>query len=161
MNRYYIIYISLFLLAACLGGCKSARQVDAAYATYDFETRCLKCDGDRETVRAWGKGKDKGEALVQCRKQALRDILFKGITLGAQGCSPRPLITTVNAEEKNRAFFNDFFSDNGDWKRFALLDEKSGSRKVSKNSTIENWEASVTVDIDALGKYLQNKGLLQ
>ena len=142
-----------------LNGCKSAQQIDAVYATHSFETTCLSCNETGVTVQTWGKGKYKESALKQCRKQALRDIIFKGITLGDQNCLRKPLVTEVNAEERHRSFFSKFFSDKGNWSRYAILDEKQESRKVSKNSEVENWSATVKVDIVALNNYLKENGL--
>lgn len=157
MNKFtYILSIVVALLF--VGGCGSAKHIDSVYATNNFETQCLRQDGAIVNLRAWGKGKDKGEALKQCRKQALRDVMFKGVYLGS---SIKPLVTAVNAEEKNREFFNKFFADNGDWSKFAKLDEKSGSRMVAKSSVIENWNATVAINTDALKTYLQKNNIIQ
>lgn len=142
------------LLALCGAGCNSAKQVSSAIATTDFKVSCLDCDNGVELLRAWGKGNNKSEALDRCRKAALEAVLFTGITNGSSACSPKPLLPGANARENNRDFFNSFFGSKGTWKKFAKLDEKRGSRLVSKSSTIENWEASVSVDRNALAQYL-------
>ena len=153
------LLFTAIVVSIMLNGCKSAQQIDAVYATHSFETTCLSCNATDATVRAWGKGKDKESALKQCRKQALRDIIFKGITLGDKNCLRKPLLTEVNAEERHHAFFSQFFSDKGQWSRYARLGEKQESRKVSKTSEVENWSATVKVDIEALSNYLKENGL--
>lgn len=154
------LYLTLaVVLSIFLGGCHSAQRIESNFGSKSFETMCISCNGTQQTVRAWGKGMNKDHALDQCRKQALRDIIFKGITLGEQSCIRRPLVAEVNAEERHRAFFSEFFSDKGRWKKYAVLSNKGGAKPVSKNYEIETWEATVTVDIAALAKYLQEKGL--
>ena len=158
MRHSSIILIAITLLAFLASGCNSAREVSSAIATTDFEVSCLNCDNGVQLLRSWGKGNNKSDALTQCRKAALEAVLFSGITKGSGNCSPKPLLPAANARENNRDFFNNFFSTKGAWKKFARLDEKRGSRLASKNSTIENWEATVSVDRNALAQYLMENG---
>lgn len=143
---------------AILAGCNAPKQVSSAIAPVDFKVSCLECDNGVQLLRAWGKGNNKSEALDRARKNALEAVLFQGISEGARTCSPKPLLPGANARENNRDFFRSFFGDKGMWKNFARLDEKRGSRLASKNSTIENWEASISVDREALGQYLEENG---
>lgn len=147
------------VLSIFLSGCGPSRQIESDYAGQKFETTCLSCDGSRQTVRVWASGKGKAKTLEQCRKQALRDIIFKGINLGDKSCLRRPLVAEVNAEERYRSFFNEFFAKKSRWSRFAKLNDKKYSRGVSKHDETETWEASVTVDIDALGAHLREQGV--
>lgn len=156
MKPYLILAV---VLTVSLAGCRSARHDDSAYATQSFETRTLSCDGKRQTVTVWGKGRDTKEAMKQCRKNALRDIIFKGVTLGEQSCLRRPLVAEVNAEERHREFFDKFFSDKGKWNRYATLDKQQGDEKVLKNSGMENRRTTVVIDLDGLAEYLRKEGL--
>lgn len=133
-----------------LVGCNTAKDVDSTYANFNFEVKCVDTDGDYEILRSWGKGNYKQDALIQARKNALRAVMFKGITGGNGNCRVRPIILAANAEENNRKYFNDFFSSNGPWKQFVKIDEKLGSRKVSRTNEVENWEVTVVVDVDKL-----------
>lgn len=145
--------LNKLFLALILGGlmaCNTPKDIDSTYANYNFETQHVKTDGSIVTLRTWGKGNDKNDALDQARKNALRTLIFKGVTAGVNGGEVRPILLTVNAEEKYRDYFNKFFSTNGPWKEFVKIDEKMGGRKVSRNSEIENWETTVTVDTDKL-----------
>ena len=33
----------------------------------------------RRTLRAWGRGKNRTDAIEQAKKNAVRDVLFKGV----------------------------------------------------------------------------------
>lgn len=158
MKKNVIISVLVLLL---LSGCNSAKKIDSTYAYNDFEVKCVATDGDYELLRSWGKGNNKQSALLQARKNALRAVMFKGITGGTGGCQMRPVVTTVNAEENNRDYFNNFFSENGQWSKFVKIDEKRGSRKLSRNKEMENWEVTVAVDLNQLIKHLRNDYIIE
>lgn len=157
-------YLGLTALAALLvAGCKAPNVVDSSYAYNDFRTVCLSTDLDGSyTVRAWGKGKNRVQAIEQARKNAARDIIFKGITTGNPEFHKRPIVTEVNANEKYERYFNTFFADNGPYKQYTSLgDEKQFSRQKSSNNTIENWGIVVRVNYDGLRQQLTDDGILK
>ncbi len=153
--------IAIACIALGLFGCNSAKEVDSVYAGFDLEVKCVATDGDSEILRAWGKGKDRNAALLQACKNALRTVMFKGVSSGTGGCKVRPLVLSPNAEEKNREYFNAFFADGGEWRKYVAIDEKRGSRKVSKNSEVENWEATVVVDTYRLSHRLAEDKIIK
>lgn len=152
--------VVIFTAISLLNGCNSAKKIDSSYANYKFETQCLGHDGEYQTLRVWGKGNNKAEALELAKKNALRDVIFKGITAGNGGCKTRPLLSVANAEEKYEKYFNAFFSKGGAWNKYVKIDEKRGSRKVSKNSEIENWETTVEVNVTELENRLIEDNVL-
>lgn len=151
--------LTVLVLAAMLTGlqgCKTPTRIDSVYAYSNFEVECLGTDLDgSQTLRAWGKGKNKAQAIEQARKNAVRAVLFKGITAGTGECNKRPLVNEVNAEEKYEAYFNRFFADGGIYKQFTSLgDEKRNSRQKSADNSMENWGVVVRVDRAALRQRL-------
>lgn len=121
--------------------CRTNTTISNEYAFVSFETECLGVEGDgSQTVRAWGKGKNKADAIEQAKKNAVKDIIFKGITAGSGECNTRPLILEVNAQEKYEYYFNIFFRDGGEYKKYVTSnDENKTSRIVAKHSTQENY----------------------
>ena len=86
------------LLLLILAGCSSKKSVSSYHS---FESECLGVELDgSETLRAWGRGKNRTDAIEQAKKNAVRDVLFKGVVAGSRECSVRPLITEVNAQER-------------------------------------------------------------
>lgn len=157
-------YLAMAALACMLAtGCKPPTAVDPSYAYNDFRTVCLSSDLDGTyTMRSWGKGKNRTQAIEQARKNAAREVIFKGITTGNPELRKRPIITEVNAPEKYESYFNTFFADGGDYKRFtSLKDEKMFSRQKSANSDIENWGIIVRVDYNGLREQLISDGILK
>lgn len=162
MNFKKIIYV--MGITACIGlsSCKTPTQISSEYAYATFQTECLGVELDgSQTLRVFGKGKNKADAIEQAKKNAVRDILFRGINAGSGECSKRPLVNEVNAQEKYAYYFNPFFKDKGNYLNFVKLDEKRLSRIKSSNSTQENWGVVVTVDRSALEQQLINDNIIK
>ncbi len=97
---------------------------------YGYKTECMGVEGDgSQTVKAWGNGRNRSDAVEQAKKNAIRDILFFGLLEGKQECQQRPLIYEVNAQEKYEDYFNKFFTDGGEYRDFiSLKDERIGDK---------------------------------
>ncbi len=93
---------------------------------YNYETECLGVEGDgSQTVRSYGKGRNREDAIEQAKKNAVRDVIFKGITKGNNECNSKPLLFNPNAREKFEDYFNAFFVDNGPYKEFITSEDGS------------------------------------
>lgn len=124
--------IPLIALACLLSACKNS-QLTLPY--YSFETECLGVELDgSQTLRVWGKGRNKADAEEQAKKNAVRDVLFKGITAGTGECNKRPLIMEVNAQEKYEYYFNVFFKDGGAYKKYVSMEDRKGNSTVGASS---------------------------
>lgn len=162
MNFRKIIYITTFAVCIELSSCNPPTKISSDYAYANFQTECLGVELDgSQTLRVFGKGKNKAEAIEQAKRNAVRDILFKGINAGLGECSKRPLVNEVNAQEKYSYYFNPFFKNNGEYLNFVKLDEKRLSRIKSSNNTQENWGVVVTVDRDGLRQQLINDNIIK
>lgn len=156
-----ITTIALAFLA--FSGCKTPAVIDSSYAGMTFEIQCMGTDLDgSQTLRSWGTGKDKSQAMETAKKNAVRAVIFKGIQSGSDGCNTKPLIFEVNAEEKYESYFNRFFADGGAYKSFtSMTDEKSTSRIKSSNNAIETWGIVVRVDRAGLRQRLIADGIIK
>lgn len=162
MNFRKIRYITAFAGCIVLSSCKPPTKISSDYAYANFQTECLGVELDGvQTLRVFGKGKNMAEAIEQAKKNAVRDILFKGIDAGSGECSKRPLVNEVNAQERYSYYFNTFFKDKGEYLNFVKLDEKRLSRIKSSNNTMENWGVVVTVDRDGLRQQLINDNIIK
>jgi hypothetical protein len=87
---------------------------------YPKESECIDVELDGSiTVKAWGSGRNRFDAVAQAKKNAVRDVLFRGIIKGSADCNSRPLLTEVNAETKYEDYFFKFFSDKiGSYKEY-------------------------------------------
>lgn len=143
--------------------CNTPRKLDSTYAYNTFTVECMGTDNDgSQTLRAWGKGRDKSQAIETARKNAVKAVIFDGITAGTGECNKRPLVNEVNAREKYEEYFDRFFADGGIYKNFtSLTDEKRNSRQKSSDASMENWGVVVRVDRVALRDRLKADGVLK
>lgn len=141
---------------------KSTTQVSSAAARTRFETTCMGVEQDgSQTLRAWGKGTNKGDAIEQAKKNAVADVLFKGIK-GTGECNQTPLVPEVNARERYAKYFNPFFADGGEYRKF-VKEETGGnySRLEAPGSSTTNYGIIVTVDREGLRQQLEKDGVLR
>lgn len=152
MNKYRIRigWLLIWAFSACT-------TVGTLPAKYPSNTECLGdlADGSYR-LRAWGAGLNKIDALQMAQKRAVQDVLFKGITRGQRGCDPMPLLPAPNARSKNQAFFDAFFSDSGDYKKYIQIEKAlalhkvAGSREVVASVQVRLNLASLRKDIQKL-----------
>lgn len=163
MKRFISTILIVCALVLLNTGCsKKTVNVTSAAAYTNFETTCLGIEQDgSQTLRAWGKGRNKADAIEQAKKNAVSDVLFKGIK-GSGECNQTPLVLEVNGRERYAKYFNPFFSDGGEYKQF-VVEEKSNeaSRIKARGSAMENWGIIVTVDREGLRQQLEKDGILK
>ncbi|MEY2631092.1 MAG: hypothetical protein RLZZ469_1990 [Bacteroidota bacterium] len=123
------ISLLIILLSTCLG----FSQKNIA-GNYGYKTECLGVELDgSETVKAWGNGRNRSDAVEQAKKNALRDVIFFGLVEGKQDCKQKPLILEVNALEKYEDYFNKFFADGGEFRNYISLRDERIFDKVSRD----------------------------
>lgn len=132
--------IKLALLALLLSVPAINAQKKLA-GNYGYKTECMGVEGDGSaTVKAWGNGRNRSDAVEQAKKNAVRDVIFTGLLEGKQDCKQKPLIFEVNAEEKYEDYFNKFFADGGEFKNYIslrderILDKLDRDRKRGRGS---------------------------
>lgn len=160
MTRNLKASLCLLAVILSLAGCRSVTEVssDAAYA--NFKPQCLGVGMDgTQTLRVFGKGKDKGRAIEQAKKNAISEVIFNGIQ-GSGECEKRPLVNEVNARERYEDYFNAFFADGGAYKKYVKLDENRTSRIKAQSDDLVQYGVTVSVDRAALKSRLQNDGIL-
>ena len=122
---YSILGLGLiFAIGSFMSSCSSPQQQLSGY--YDYETECMGVEMDgSQTVKSWGTGRNREDAVEQAKKNGVRDILFKGITSGRQECNQRPVIFEANAQLKYEDFFNGFFADGGAYTEYITGEDGS------------------------------------
>lgn len=137
MKKQYFI---ILLIGMCLAfsACKSP----SVKAFYTFDTECMGNEMDGSVVlRAWGQGHSRSDAIEQAKKRAVYDVIFEGVRKGQ--CSFKPLVFEVNAREKYQDYFDTFFSDDGDYKKFINMDATKMGSGVKAESKPRNSYALV------------------
>lgn len=140
--------------------CKMRTKIFIVWTMMAFAHQCMsqaiytrpsvKCIGveldGSQTLRVLGYGKNRSDAKEQAMKNAVWAILFDGIRDGVAGCNMRPLLTEVNAHERHEDYFNAFFSDDGEYKKYVTLkDTKTHSANIMKDKVGYSYEMTIRV----------------
>lgn len=156
-----IQHIALLTMAVmALSSCSKTQKVSKTYAYASYETTCLGSGHDgSETVRAWGSGNTKAEAIEQARKNAVYGVVFKGIK--GKDCTVSTIVHEVNAAERYADYFNPFFSVGGEYTRFCKVEMGAPKPLIeSKGTNRVSYGVVVTVDRAALKSQLAKDGIL-
>ena len=129
---------------------------------YAQETECIgkELDGSL-TLRVWGTGRNKTDALEQAKKQAIYDVLFNGVTKGNTDYNMRPVMTEVNARQRYQDYFDIFFMDRGEYRKYiSMEDKRAGSTRTRRNYRDVTVGVTVRVLVPQLRARLKSDGLL-
>lgn len=160
-NRFLII-ITLLLTVIDKA---NAQTKTGAYHEYEPECLGVELDGS-QTLRVWGNGKNKNDAVEQAKKNAIRAVVFKGIRNGLSGCNIQPVIFEVNAEEKYEDYFNAFFKDNGEYLKYVTMEDEKRDNIFKKDKEKEKsrhfvkYGITVRVLRSELKKRFENDNIL-
>ena len=156
--------IKSFLLCTAMllsAWCASAQTYGAPYSSI----RCMNIELDGSiTVRVSGSGRNRLDAKEQARKNAVYNVIFKGVKVEGHTNSEisRPLVFEVNAEEKYADFMYEFFADNGKYLEFTSMDDRRAlsNRKISGGKQVE-WSITLRVLRPQLRRYLMEQGIIK
>ena len=156
MKKFQLKAIGIVLAVLSISACNPQKRV-AGY--YNYETECLGVEMDgSQTVKGWGKGADKTDAVEQAKKNAVRDVLFKGVRNGKSECNQRPVVGAVNAQQNNEDYFNKFFADGGEYMNYVnYKDQSTNQPTVSRNRKGAGEEVMYGIIIRVLRAELKNK----
>ena len=120
-------------------------QKQAIYDRSFIKCMGVELDGS-QTLRVLGYGRNRSDAKEQAMKNAVWAVVFDGIREGVSGCNMRPLVTEVNARERYEDYFNVFFADGGEYKKYVTLrDTKKRSANKSKDKVGYSYEMTIRV----------------
>lgn len=129
-----------------------------------YQTECISVEQDgSQTLRVFGKGRNRSDAMEQAKKDAVYEILFKGVQKGNEGYNLRPIVTEVNARERYQDYFDIFFMDGGEYLKYvSMADKRLGSTKKIKDSAAQvGYMVTVRVLIPELRQRLRQDGILK
>jgi hypothetical protein len=130
MRKIFNVNIG-FITCFVLFSCSPQKKISG---NYSYKTECLGVELDgSQTVKAWGNGRNRFDAIEQVKKNAVNDVLFYGIYEGKRDCEKRPVISEVNIRQKHEAYFNLFFSDGGDYKNYVSLEDERIGQKIIRD----------------------------
>lgn len=136
--------IFLTITAAISMNCANA-QTHTVYPRAEVKCMGVELDGS-QTLRVQGYGRNRSDAKEQAMKNAVWAVVFDGVRDGAAGCDMRPLVTEANARERYADYFNIFFADNGEYRKYvSMRDTKRGSGVKAKDKLGYSYNLTVRV----------------
>lgn len=135
----------ILTMIAVLSVTCSEAQTQPVYARSSIRCMGVELDGS-QTLRVQGYGRNRSDAKEQAKKNAVWAVIFDGIRDGVEGCNMRPLVTEVNAKERYEDYFNLFFADDGEYKKYvSLRDTKKRSGGRSKDKLGYDYDLTIRV----------------
>jgi len=157
MKSKLVIFSIIVLMFSTIVESCFAQDKNSGYYTYETECLGVELDGS-QTLKVWGSGRNRADAIEQAKKNAVRDVLFNGIKKGKSECNVKPVIFEVNAQEKHEDYFNKFFADGGDFQKF--VSPKDGSKyhvEVIKDRKKAGSQENYAVTVRILRAELKTK----
>ena len=141
----------------------SCSKVTTLSTFYNTKPEFLSDEGDGALIlRAYGKGRNKQDALAQAQINAVNEIVFNGVTVPGNPVLSRPLLCEVNAHEKYADFFNDFFRENGAYRKFVdYANIHKGKADINWNATQAKVSTIIRVERAELKTFLQKLGIIK
>lgn len=144
--------VAIFLM---LSGFSSQKKIAGNY-TYKTECLGIEMDGS-QTVKAWGNGRNRFDAIEQGKKNAVRDVLFNGILEGKSDCERRPVVSEVNAQIKYETYFNKFFADGGEFKNYVSMKDEQIGLKIGREKKGGRESVTMALVVRVLRPELKQK----
>lgn len=149
----------LTAIICCLQMSYVFAQRNSNIGKYEIETECLGIEMDGSvTLKSWGTGQTKKAALENALKNAVSDVLFKGINKGNPDCYTDPLITEVNAGIKYEDYFNRFFSERTkDYRHYVSGKDERIANKLFRKGTGDSRSLTYSMVVRVLRSKLKEQ----
>ncbi len=169
MKKILLIALSVILTVVCFEASaqskskKKKADKNTMEWYYEIEAFDVPYRGS-SNVKVWSYAADANVARDQATKNAIHGILFRGIPANtAKRISAQPpIVEDFSAEQANKAFFDEFFKDGGEYLRYATKTTSAGNDEILKYGK-KNFKVGVvvTVQYDALRKMLEKRGIIK
>lgn len=158
MKKY--LFLICGICAFAFSGCRSSNDMGSYY---DHATTILNWELDGSlTLRAWGEGRNRNDAIEQAKKNAVYEVIFHGIVNTGDAYTSKPIVTEINAREKYQEYFDRFFADGGAYSKYvSMADNRLGSQTSLSNSLQKTYATTVRVLVPQLRQRLQDDGIIK
>ncbi|MBQ5729259.1 MAG: hypothetical protein IIV54_02585 [Bacteroidaceae bacterium] len=158
MNKFICLQAIVTILL--LTSCQTQKVVTPALQSYSTECLGVNMDGN-QTLRAWASGKNRTNAIKQAKKKAVYDVVFTGIQAGNGTCNAYPIVDEANARQKYEDYFDQFFSDNGDYTRYvSRINRRKSTIQIYQGNGTKTAGVIVTVNRSALRQHFVKDNII-
>lgn len=165
MKKILLLTLSVMflLLGDAVAQKRKIKKANEDTVEWKYEIESVGIGSDNvKTVRVWSYSKKTPIAKAQAPKNAVHGIIFRGAPANTQERISKvlPLARNYDTMSKNQAFFDNFFADGGEYRRYVTTTDIADEvRKVDKRM----YKVGVVVNIqyDALRKALEQQGIIK
>lgn len=160
MKKNVIIGLLSCMAVLALAGCGAKKS----QASYDFKSKVLSSNYDGTyVIRTQVRARNLKLAFIDAQRKAVNEVIFVGVDAGSNGVEAlKPILFDMNARRKYEDYFAVFFRDEGEWTKYASLDDKRAGTTTSKRNGIQSIETiTVTIDRKGLRERLIADGILE
>ena len=164
MNNKISHLIVLVLLAVAVSSCGAARKTVSsttapASASASITQMGTATDGSY-IVSVTQSGASVAAALQKAKKEAVRAVLFDGLTSSVSTTIQKPIVADRAAEIQYGEYFAKFFNEGGAYLNFVA---ETPGRTVVPVKTGSGYKITIflTVKKDALRKEMENNGIIK
>lgn len=156
MKKILFAIIVAVVITVVSGCSRKAVPTTLAYRSYD--TECIhKGAGGDLTLRVWGEGRNSKDARNEAARKAVEEVIFSN--LSGNKASNIPIVSSPTARQKNREYFNKFFSK-GTYKKYVKAEKPEKSEYLSGNDRVV-VPVVVTIDREGLVDRLKKDNIIQ
>ena len=163
MKIRFILLLTLFFgsIVTCYSQTrKDRKKADKNTINWQYEIRCDKKGRQGTSLVLVTSYVRKIElAIEQSKKNAVHGVIFTGLSTG--DCNENPLIKDPEVYEKEKSFFNDFFSEYGEYSKYCTATTGLIEDFIKINRKEFSTEMKISVNKDLLRKDFEKLGLIK
>lgn len=165
--RLKLLFLSIIMCGSIVGAQaqkRAQKQADADTDNFRYEIEAVDVAVQGTClVKVWTYSKKPIVAISQAQKNALHGIIFKGFTGIAGVPGRKALVANPAIEQEKAAFFEQFFSDEGPYKRYVSVVANGAVDPDSLIKVGKEYKVGivVAVNIDQLRKALETEGVVK
>jgi hypothetical protein len=170
MKKIFSILVLVALLFAtdtAFAGVKSKkRKADKQTVAWNYEVVTVgKNASGSYLLKVWSYSASTFVAEEQAKKNAIHAMVFQGAPENKDKriAHLKPLLQDPTAEVTHAAFFEKFFSDSGEYRRFARMSNNGFADVIKYGKKDMKYKVGVVVLVEtaSLRKYLEQAGIIR
>lgn len=162
-----LVLVALLATNTTFASIKSKqKKADKQTAAWNYEVQTFgKSASGNYLLKVWSYSKSTFVAEEQAKKNAIHAIVFQGAPANKEKriAQLRPLLQDPTAEATHEAFFEKFFAEGGDYKRFARMSNNGFADVIKYGKKDKKYRVGVVVLVEtaALRKHLEQSGVIK
>lgn len=160
MNKKTIRLLCLTAAGIMMSACHHPTIYNSSAAYRQLETEIVKNDLDGYvTLKAFGNGLNETDAIEQAMRNAVNEVMFKGIANGDGTKNVPAIFRNPNIRLDNQNYFEDFFLR--DYPRYVQVLQKYRDMEGYGSGERINMGVLLKVDVNGLRRHFRSDGLLK